>query len=73
MSPRDRGGDDLHEVERVRTTPEVGDEGGTPGNVEIGSTNPVGTGSEATETWRPAETTTTDIGRDETGAGRRSP
>jgi hypothetical protein len=36
-------------------TREVGDEGGTPGDVERRKTHEVGTGSEADETWRPAE------------------
>jgi hypothetical protein len=53
-------------------TPEVGDEGGTPGDVEI-ATHEHGTGSEATETWRPAERDESVIVRDETGTGRRNP
>ncbi|MQA30958.1 MAG: hypothetical protein GEU82_14185 [Luteitalea sp.] len=53
-------------------TPEVGDEGGTPGDVEI-DTDVIGAGSEAAETWHPAEKTTHEIVRDETGKGRRSP
>ncbi len=74
MSPRDRQDQtDLSDIERVRTTPEVGDEGGTPGDFEIGSTNQVGTGSEGTETWRRGGQEKTDVVRDETGHGRRSP
>jgi hypothetical protein len=53
-------------------TPEVGDEGGTPGDVELGN-EVVGTGSEAGETWRPAETKPHQIVRDDEGEGRRTP
>ncbi len=74
MSTRDeRERTDLSDIEHVRTTPEVGDEGGTPGDFEIGSTDQVGTGSEATETWRRRSQQKADIPRDETGPGRRSP
>jgi hypothetical protein len=52
--------------------PEVGDEGGTPGDVEAGTTV-IGTGSEAGETWRPADEKVREIVRDETGEGRRTP
>jgi hypothetical protein len=54
-------------------TSEVGDEGGTPGDVERRATDEVGTGSEASETWRPAEEKEDDVRRDETGIGRRNP
>jgi hypothetical protein len=54
-------------------TDEVGSEGGTPGDVEIGRNHRHGTGSEAGETWRPADTRVKKIVRDETGKGRRSP
>jgi hypothetical protein len=54
-------------------TPEVGDEGGTPGDVEIVNERVIGTGSEAGETWRPADDATDEIIRDDTGVGRRSP
>jgi len=57
-----------HEV-----TPEVGDEGGTPGDVERRTTNEVGSGSEADETWRPARRDEHDTAHDETGVGRRNP
>jgi hypothetical protein len=53
-------------------TPEVGDEGGTPGDVEI-EKDIIGGGSEAEETWRPADTTVNEIVRDEKGVGRRTP
>ncbi len=53
-------------------TAEVGSEGGTHGEVEIGA-DETGTGSEATETWRPADREVTEVARDETGQGKRSP
>jgi hypothetical protein len=59
--------------DKQTVTPEVGDEGGTPGDVEIAKERVPGTGSEAGETWRPADEPTDVIIRDETGAGRRSP
>jgi len=54
-------------------TGEVGGEGGTPGDLEIERSPRQGTGSEAGETWRPADRPVTRIVRDETGRGRRSP
>jgi hypothetical protein len=54
-------------------TSDVGDEGGTPGDLERRLTRDVGTGSEAGETWRPAEQAKDDVPRDETGQGRRNP
>ena len=54
-------------------TPEVGDEDGTPGDVEERTLHEVGAGSEADETWRPAEKNTDVVRRDETGVGRRNP
>jgi hypothetical protein len=54
-------------------TSEVGDEGGTPGDVERRKTHEVGTGSEADETWRPANEHEEAVRRDETGVGRRTP
>jgi hypothetical protein len=54
-------------------TPEVGDEGGTPGDVEHRTTHEVGTGSEADETWRPAKQGKDVVAHDETGVGRRNP
>ena len=73
------------EQERSTVTPEVGDEGGSPGNVEVGVDRGTGTGSEAGETWRPVERGPGQVDkvdrvddvdrvvRDETGEGRRSP
>jgi len=58
--------------EETTVGPEVGDEGGTPGDVEVGTTV-IGTGSEAGETWRPADEKVREIVRDETGEGRRTP
>lgn len=55
------------------TTQEVGSEGGTPGDVEVDRDPAPGVGSEAGETWRPADRTATDVARDGTGPGRRSP
>ncbi len=53
-------------------TAEVGSEGGSPGEVEIGA-DETGAGSESTETWRPADREVTEVARDETGEGKRSP
>lgn len=65
--------DMVGQPERDETvTREVGDEGGGPGDVEI-ARREKGSGSEATETWRPAEREETTVVRDETGEGRRSP
>jgi hypothetical protein len=60
------------DLDRPAAGPEVGDEGGTPGDVEVVK-DVVGTGSEAGETWRPAETQTHQIVRDDEGEGRRTP
>ena len=60
------------EPEQTSLTLEVGDEGGGLGDLEI-ATTVIGSGSEADETWRPAEKKTREIVRDETGQGRRSP
>ena len=54
-------------------TAEVASEGGSPGDVEVGVNQSPATGSEATETWRPTERRPTEVVRDETGEGRRSP
>lgn len=64
--------DSSPELDSTTPTDEVGSEGGGEGDVETGS-HSIGTGAEAGETWRPAEETTTEIVRDETGQGRRSP
>jgi hypothetical protein len=60
------------DLDDATVMPEVGDEGGTPGDVEIGK-DVIGTGSEAGETWRPAETKSDEIVRDDQGKGRRAP
>lgn len=71
MSPQER--DDVESVRRrERQTDEVGSEGGSPGDVEVHDAD-IGTGSEAGETWRPAEKRQKPVARDETGVGRRSP
>ena len=56
-------------------TADVGSEGGTPGDVEVGRKERPAVGSEAGETWQPAEHETEQVTvvRDETGDGRRSP
>ena len=72
MSKKESEDVDL-ERDRAATTHEVGDEGGSPGNVEIGNDHGAGTGSEPGETWRPTERDVDTIVRDETGEGRRSP
>ena len=46
---------------------------GSPGDVEVGVNQSPATGSEATETWRQTERRPTEVVRDETGEGRRSP
>ena len=56
----------------MNTTAEVGSEGGTPGDLERAHSE-VGTGSEATELWRPAERRNEELPRDETPPGRRTP
>jgi len=72
MSKKESEDVDL-ERDRVSETHEVGDEGGSPGNVEIGIDHGAGTGSETGETWRPTERDVNEVVRDETGEGRRSP
>ena len=57
---------------REAVTPEVGDEGGSAGDVEIHIDRVPGKGSEATETWRPQDDRDV-VHRDESGDGRRSP
>jgi len=61
--PRDNDVDDRD------VTPEVGDEGGTAGDVEVGVDRGTGVGSEATETWRPHKPDRGVV----VGPGRRSP
>jgi hypothetical protein len=59
-------------VDRTRVTSEVASEGGSPGDVEV-DVHDAGTGSEATETWQPADEHREEVLRDERGEGRRSP
>ena len=56
-----------------RMTREVGAEGGTEGDVEVAVDSGPGDGSEAGETWSPTQERTTEVRRDETGEGKRSP
>ena len=62
-----------HDLSEHDVTREVGDEGGTAGDVERRTTDEVGIGSESGETWRPAEQKERDVRRDETDIGRRNP
>jgi hypothetical protein len=55
------------------TTNEVGNEGGSPGDVEVAREPVPTTGSEAGETARPVKPDVHTVVRDETGEGRRSP
>lgn len=54
-------------------TADVGSEGGTPGDVEVGRKERPAVGSEAGETWQPVDEEQETIVRDESGEGRRSP
>jgi hypothetical protein len=63
----------IPELDTERPSSEVGGEGGSPGNVELGLDRGAGTGSEAGETWRPTERDLNEVVRDETGEGRRNP
>jgi hypothetical protein len=54
-------------------TADVGSEGGSPGDVEIGVDQGPATGSEAGETSRPTKNERREIVRDESGEGRRTP
>lgn len=67
-NPRDR-----EQKKDAALTPEVGGEGGSPGDVELVRDDGIGAGSEAGETRVPVDRGTTTIRRDETGEGRRSP
>jgi hypothetical protein len=68
-----RPSDDRIDVDVDATKADVGSEGGSPGDVELGREHGPGTGSEAGETWRPTDTKVEPIRRDETGEGRRTP
>ena len=59
--------------DRRAVTSEVGDEGGSPGDVEIDIDRLPGVGREADETVQPVEEHHDVTVRDETGVGRRSP
>jgi len=61
--------DDLGRTREI--TPEVGDEGGSSGDVEVERNKARGAGSEARETWRPSRRRPEIIERD--NEGRRSP
>jgi hypothetical protein len=65
--------DDKIDVEGDATEADVGNEGGSQGDVELAREHGPGTGSEAGETWRPTDDRVEPIRRDETGEGRRSP
>jgi hypothetical protein len=63
--------DDAGESETV--TSEVGDEGGSPGDVELDIDRLPARGREGAETVQPARQRRETTVRDETGVGRRSP
>jgi hypothetical protein len=69
----DRSATTKRDLDERDVTAEVGGEGGSAGNIETGVTRDVGTGSEAGETWRPADVEPDTVVRDETGEGRRNP
>jgi hypothetical protein len=71
--PTNPGTDTDVQTATPEPTSEVGSEGGSEGDVDVSVDSSVGTGSEAGETWRPADTRTLEIVRDEAGQGRRSP
>jgi hypothetical protein len=52
---------------------EVGQEGGSPGDLELERTKGPAQGSEATELWQRGQDRIDEIRRDDTGEGRRSP
>jgi hypothetical protein len=62
---------DTTEIEAV--TSEVGDEGGSPGDVELDIDRLPSRGSESAETVRPTEKRHEVTARDKTGMGRRNP
>ena len=69
MRPQDDEADSRADTTRA----DVGSEGGSPGDVEVGRRRDPGVGSEAGETWRPSDETIVTTTRDESGEGRRSP
>ena len=56
-----------------RVTAEVGSEGGSPGDVELGVDEAAATGSEAGEMSRLTQQRVTEVIRGQTGEGRRRP
>ena len=70
--PRKSSPEDTEVSAEAQVTPEVGSEGGSPGDVEI-DVDAEGKGAEADEIWRPARREVREVVRDETGEGRRSP
>ena len=58
--------------ERTKPTEEVGSEGGSPGDVELGRKD-ITTGSERTSTVSARVTREDERRHDETGEGRRTP
>ncbi len=74
MKRHDRPDHDVDvDTPEAQATGEVASEGGSSGDVEVGVDEQPGRGSEATETRRPSERRPTEVVRDETGEGRRSP
>ena len=69
----DAGPDRSIDYARRRTTTEVGSEGGSPGNVEVGVDRAPAGGSEAEETVKPKQGELTERVFDDTGEGRRNP
>jgi hypothetical protein len=68
--------DERHNLEvddHVDVTKEVGSEGGSPGDVEVAENVEPAAGSEAGETWNPAEHDRKEIVLDDKGRGRRTP
>jgi hypothetical protein len=71
--PKDPAPSTDQDFTRRDATLEVGSEGGSPGDVETGARRRPASGSEAGEVWQPVDEQVTEIDRDETGPGRRSP
>jgi hypothetical protein len=70
----DRPNTDTEDIGAIgRPTAEVASEGGSPGDVEVHTSQDPASGTEATETWQPGHEQVAEIRRDETGVGRRSP
>jgi hypothetical protein len=73
MNARDDEQHDLDLDDDVKVTSEVGSEGGSPGDVEVGENAEPAAGSEAAETWNPTKHDRSEIVLDEKGRGRRTP